>query len=237
MVSQDTSHTLPRTVPRIDHSKIEFQGRGQVRQRRPRKHDAAHRRAFLVVAVEKFFSLSLSLAPASNSNDCLPPLSSSYLLRLLAGCVSLALGSGLSPARSPRFYVYEWNSFVKQRSRTPAHTVHSFSIYVALSERRRKRMATCLCMYVCTYLAYIYVHFTSAARFHRAHSNLFPWRNSRRVASLIAPLGRAVVQEQTPATTRWASRRRAAGTAGNSFSEFSNLDKLIQETLLVSGLV
>lgn len=54
----------------------------------------------------------------------------------------------------------------------------------------------------------MYVHFTPAARFHRAHSNLFPWRNSRRVAALIAPLGRAVVEEQTPATTR---RERARG--------------------------
>lgn len=124
--------------------------------------------------------------------------------------------------------------FREQRSRTPAHAARSSSTHRSQRVAEREWLRASV---VCTYLAYIRTFYTGRTIPPRAFQSIpmTKFKTSRR--SLIAPFGRAVVEEQTPATTRRAGARRVAGTAGNSFSEFSNLDKLIQETLLVSGLV
>lgn len=79
----------------------------------------------------------------------------------------------------------------------------------------RRRMA--LRSFVC--LSRVRIHFTPTIP--HAHSNLFPWRNSRRVAALIAPPGRVVVVEEQTRRTRFRSPRQV--DSGNSPRERSRL--------------
>jgi len=99
--------------------------------------------------------------------------------------------------------------FREQRSRTPVHTPLAASVHIAHKERNGNTPP-------CTYSrirTLVYVHFTPPSiAIPRAHSNLFPWRNSRRVGAPIVPFDRVVVEEQT--RDELGERARAKRTAG-----------------------